>query len=171
MELFLTWVLLGLIGAIVAKNRGYNPYPWAALAVVFGPLVTIASLLLPNKTTASVEQRDRERAIRDGVSSSHRQCPCCAEAIRREATKCRYCESAVKPIPKHASKPKSEPSIWSWPEVKKNLNLDDFVRYRNNPPVRPIPRGWRMVSCPSCNSPGADIQTACWRCGQPFTTK
>lgn len=82
MELIIVVVLLGLIPASIAKNKGYEFVTWW----LYGALLFIVALphaLLMKPNQSGVETRQREEGMK--------KCPACAEMIRAEAKKCRYC--------------------------------------------------------------------------------
>lgn len=79
----LAWVLCGIIGAIVADQKGRSAAGWAVLCFLLGPLGVVLALVASRDETALEEQ-----ALERGDS---RKCPQCAEIVKAEARKCRYC--------------------------------------------------------------------------------
>jgi hypothetical protein len=59
---------------------------------MFGPFAFVVALL------PSVDSADQKRAIERGSSDRYRKCPFCAEAILKEASRCKHCQSTVEPI-------------------------------------------------------------------------
>lgn len=90
MEWFIIWLLFGVVTAVVAANKRRNVIGWLVLGFLLGPFGLILSLVV-SKNQAEVEQEAIE-------SGARRKCPFCAELIRREAVKCRFCGSEVPPV-------------------------------------------------------------------------
>lgn len=88
MEIMVVWILLGAISAIVASNKGRSGCGWFAIGVLLGPLGFIMSLVISKD-----EKEIENKAIQDGTM---KKCPYCAEMIKAEAVKCRYCGTEIK---------------------------------------------------------------------------
>ncbi len=87
MEIALIWIVCGVISAMVAGNKGRSGCAWFAMGLLLGPLGLIWALVMPSNHATLEEQ-----AI---LSGEYSKCPYCAELIRSEAVKCRYCGSEV----------------------------------------------------------------------------
>jgi hypothetical protein len=91
MELLLPfWILCGFIACVIASGKGRSGFGWFLLGILFGPLALLAVAV------ASPDRSSKERA---GLrNKTLRACPQCAETIKAEAVKCRFCGANVDPL-------------------------------------------------------------------------
>jgi hypothetical protein len=92
LEIIVVWFAVGIVTAIAAGARGRSPIGWFFIGLVSSLMGLIAVLVMrpikknvASNALASIENDD-----------AYRDCPLCAEPIKKAAVKCKHCGSKVK---------------------------------------------------------------------------
>lgn len=82
--------ITGAVSAKIAQRKGRHIVAWFFVGLIFSLLgILLIAVMQPN--TEAVEQE----ALSSG---SMKRCPHCAELVRREAVKCRFCGEALEKV-------------------------------------------------------------------------
>lgn len=81
------WLLFGFVAATIANAKGRGGCGWFLLGCLLGPFSLVVAFLPPASSL------DEKRAREKGKSGDFKKCPFCAEAVRKEAIKCKHCGS------------------------------------------------------------------------------
>lgn len=100
-------------------------------ALFFWPalFLTISGHVVYGVIAANSASREQQRNADLVAAAEMRSCPVCAERIQRAATVCRYCRTAVAPLP---SNPGSTSAYRTGSALARALRRD-----KNNPPLIP----------------------------------
>lgn len=90
MELAVFWISAAIVVGIIGRHRGRSGFGWFLLALLLSPLLAgVLVLVLTNKNA--------ERMLPSLADGTGRKCSSCAEIVRYEALKCRYCGTELAP--------------------------------------------------------------------------
>lgn len=101
------------IVSIVASKRGLRWWAYALACLVLGPVAVmitgaaggsgtgaaLAAFAVPIVALVIVlaSPTSQRQAVLSGDAGEYKKCPFCAEAVRREAVKCKHCGSTLEP--------------------------------------------------------------------------
>lgn len=115
------WLLFGLVAAAIANSKGRGGCGWFILGMLLGPFSLVVAFL-PSMSTVH-----ENKARRTGESGDYKKCPFCAEAVRKDAIRCKHCGSNLpveeedKPVKKEipAEKTLAYKMGTAWAKIKR----------------------------------------------------
>lgn len=92
MEILVLWIILTPLVGVMASKKNRSILGYMLISVLLSPLVAFIALLVVGENTQKMQSKKLK-------SGEMKQCLDCAELIKFEARKCRYCgaeQEAVK---------------------------------------------------------------------------
>lgn len=84
------WICFAIACAAVASKKGKSVGLWCILGMFLGPLALII-ILVAKEDRLEVERRSLDQGL-------EKKCPSCAELVKYEAKKCRFCGNEFEPV-------------------------------------------------------------------------
>ncbi|WDE00340.1 hypothetical protein [Thalassomonas actiniarum] len=86
--LIIYWLVLAVLVGVYARSKGHSGLGYLLLAVLLTPLIGFIIALI----VSPIKSKTDQIALNSGEM---KKCPFCAELVRFEAKKCRYCNSEL----------------------------------------------------------------------------
>ncbi|KAB0586186.1 hypothetical protein [Comamonas kerstersii] len=95
MEIFLLWLLLSVAVGVWASKRGRSFWGWMLFSLLLSPLVGFVFVAIAGKAGDAAWPRDE--LGQPITPETHVHCPDCRELVRKDARKCKHCQTALIP--------------------------------------------------------------------------
>lgn len=104
--------VLGCIPAMIASKKGHSAGAWWIFGTLLFIIALPASFFIKDRHAEAkkfAEQSEKWKAEQAEIAkqNTERECPFCAEPIKRRATKCKHCGSEVEPLPEMEPNPEA----------------------------------------------------------------
>ena len=94
--LFLSALVFSVVASLIADSKGRNSLGWLIAGLLIGPFALVVAALRP--------------VVRQG---QFKRCPVCAEIVKEEANRCRYCRFECKEKVENGAPKKSANTAFS----------------------------------------------------------
>lgn len=140
MEWFFLWVAFSVAVGFYANSKGRSGVGFFALSLLLSPLIGLiaAAIALPRRSV----QDERRLEFSDDL----RKCPFCAELIKKEAIKCRYCGSELPGQPKSTATVSTDSKAIELPASMTPEDCEASLRARGWSVEQIRPMAWRLIS-------------------------
>jgi hypothetical protein len=85
MTILTIWIVVAIVAAIIARNKGRSVFGWFLLCLFLTPLAVLILVVLPSRKTVEAQ------LVRIVSEGSTKICPQCAETVQAAAKICRFC--------------------------------------------------------------------------------
>lgn len=96
MIIFISWIIFCILVAIYADSKGRSWVGYFFISLLLSPFIGFIIILIQGSYDKEAEQQKIEKLEKES-EKQQRECPFCAENIRRRAKICRYCQNQVTP--------------------------------------------------------------------------
>lgn len=96
MFVVLLWIIFAVLVGVFASNKGRNGFLGFLLAVILSPIVGFIWVAALRDKRAEAKHAELVSALAQPAANDTRECPRCAETIKRAAVACRFCQADLK---------------------------------------------------------------------------
>ena len=95
MEIFFFWFVLAIAVGAWAHNRGRSFFGWWLFSMLLSPLLGFIFVAVAGKSGEAAAPKDE---LGNPITpETHVHCPDCRELVRKDARKCKHCQTSLVP--------------------------------------------------------------------------